>query len=197
MSPVQTITEGAPHLFLQDVTAGAPHALALYATSLTVLCVILAAILLFIETVAHAMKKAMTHVVDLLALPPSFSSSSSHDRGLPPSPTAALHELLDRTCPLQSHTPPELPAVRVAPGLPVPAETPCTLCHHGGIYLGQLRRALPCGHVFHARCIDRATLITSTEIMLECPVCQFVVVPTPDLVDGVDSDGLAAGMEQV
>lgn len=92
------------------------------------------------------------------------------------------HLAVDQLCPLKSHTP------RGHPGMP------CGLClgmHSFGeededaaaaekemIRLGQVKRTLPCGHAFHAICVDRVFLRSSRAfgcaaglVALNCPTC--------------------------
>lgn len=91
------------------------------------------------------------------------------------------HIAMDELCPLRSHTP------RGKPGMP------CELCvgtHSFGedeeesagaqkemIMLGHVKRTLPCGHAFHAICVDRMFLRSNSAIdstghtLLACPTC--------------------------
>jgi hypothetical protein len=104
-----------------------------------------------------------------------------------PSGIVQRHVDVDKLCPLRSHTPDGTSA------------NPCGLCvglHSFGeedeeaglteremIRLGHVKRTLPCGHVFHAICVDRIFLRSGEgegedgSSTLQCPTCHEPVLP--------------------
>lgn len=174
-----------------------PHFITTYVTAILLACVAIASVMLFIEFVATMTKHVMDQAVELMStdmdvsLPDSLTSKKSiQSNGMVyyATPAALIHQVLDRTCPVSSHTPPEIPpAATKRTALPLRLRSPCALCH-SGIAMGQLTRRLPCTHTFHARCIDAVCLSAVTRstscvpLVFQCPECHLRVFPTPDLI---------------
>lgn len=106
-------------------------------------------------------------------------------------PYVIAHMLLDHTCPISSHTPSEVPKQNEETNgavLPQCMASPCGVCADG-IRMGEMKRTLPCGHYFHARCIDNVCVVESFWKEEErggtvvCPECELVIFPTPELMD--------------
>lgn len=97
-------------------------------------------------------------------LPPS--SSKADDTS-----TALLRRSmeLDERCPIVAHTPKEFPT-KTTTGVRMISlrnnGSPCVICLEN-IVLGDLKRNLPCGHEYHARCVDKWLVGVSNS----CPCC--------------------------
>ena len=165
-----------------------------YTFVILLFCAILLVSAIFIELVACVSKKVMDRLADyifaqmsndvqLKVLRSQFHHSLHH---------VQRHQLIDRTCPVSSHTPSEVPPVRTElskNALSESIHSSCNICNKG-IRIGEMSRILPCGHVFHARCIDSVVLanfrddgnVGSVSAYIECPSCSHVIFPTPDLI---------------
>lgn len=110
----------------------------------------------------------------------SASARAPRSPAAPSLPTNLVtHLLIDQTCPVSTHTPSEVPHNGNSKTVLPPAVlSPCRVCDQG-IAMGMVIRRLPCGHCFHARCIDRVSVLGRT---IRCVVCGFVVVATPHLI---------------
>lgn len=176
-----------------------PHFILSYITLILLTCTALIILGIFIEAVATVTKRTLLYITTNITKPTAPIDTpidmSKSRRKLQAAlfyfetPRALLHQVMDRICPVKSHTPSETPPQRVPQqGLPEMARSPCLLCHDG-IGMGALKRRLPCGHTFHARCIDAIYMtdgmpIDSEELngSFRCPQCEFCVFPTPDLI---------------
>lgn len=159
----------------------------IYTSAIIILCVITLTSFFFIEVVAYFTKKAVNQVANYMVANPDRDLRIPHTY-LPPVLPLLLHQLIDRVCPVSTHTPPEMPKDGYLL-LPPKMRSPCSLCVRG-IAMGELCRTLPCGHTFHARCVDRYCLQLSQvtknrESCITCPTCTFVVYPTPDLMNEI------------
>lgn len=154
-------------------------------------CVILVAWFIFISIVASLTKKVIDRIARFVAKE-LYSSQTIYpfEQSHRLQQYVVVHMLIDQTCPISSHTPPELPRYDKESAkkiLPERLCSPCGMCDKG-IGMGQLKRTLPCDHSFHARCIDKVCINKSFRKLsrakggFECPLCKFVVVPTPALI---------------
>ncbi|PXF49850.1 E3 ubiquitin-protein ligase SDIR1 [Gracilariopsis chorda] len=153
-------------------------------SAIIILCVMTLTSFLFIEMVAYFTEKAVSQMATFIVA--TFDRDLEIPRNcLPPLPLL-LHQLIDRICPLSTHTPAELPEQGYL-FFPPKMRSPCSLCVQG-IGMGELCRTLPCGHTFHARCVDKHCLAQGTTdrtSCVTCPTCRFVVYPTPDLMNDI------------
>lgn len=171
-----------------------PQLFTRFVTAFLFACAVLIIWCIFIEVVAALTKRVVDQIAKFVACElysPRNNTNPSEDLLRPLQPYVVIHMLIDQTCPLTSHTPSELPKCTEESPKTVLTErlcSPCGICD-SGIGMGELKRTLPCGHSFHARCIDHVCIkepfqkLSRLKGGIECPICQFVVFPTPALVN--------------
>lgn len=169
----------------QLTTDLSPSPVTILGTIIFILCLIIIASCLFIELVAYFTKKAVNRVAAFLASHLTCPPQPLIPYPQPNTPRVLIHQLIDRICPITTHTPTELPVATSPPSiLPPTIRSPCFLCDLG-IAMGELCRHLPCGHTFHARCIDKVWLTfsnhsTDLKRCVTCCACNYIIYPTPD-----------------
>lgn len=169
-----------------------PHIITNYVCLIVLLCVFISSSCVLVQAMAGVTKAFIHNMVVMLSRPNGTKQAKEHIIEQLPPLSIAIYQLIDRTCPITSHTPSRLPSNRGARNsiLPETLSSPCGGCDDG-IEMGQLGRTLPCGHIFHGRCVDRLCLDIKENIikdlatvpLFQCPLCQHVVFPTPDLVE--------------
>lgn len=182
-------------LTLVNTSSIQTHSATTYITVVILTCLALIFVSTVLEVFLHKLSELMNHTSRLM----TPAGKARHTYGteniwtaVPP--VVRLHHLIDKTCPVQSHTPPETwHTLSENSGhsfaLLRPFHSPCTLCGNG-IAIGHVIRRLPCGHTFHARCVDTHLLKTYqahnhawlSAVTLQCPACLLFVFPTPELV---------------